>query len=257
MNGRIHQNKSGSGPCLLGAAPTYVGLNSSYFFSLCLTSANPPFSLKNWGAEQFSTDIYGRNMWGCPSDSNGDYAWLQHMIKSMDEKKGRCAVVLSQGVLFRGGKEAEIRRQLVESDKLECVITLASGVFYATGVSACILFLSNNKKNDHKGRICLIDASSIYTPQRAQNIMTNDDINKVFKLYNEYRDVVEKVKIVTISDVRGKGYTLAVNNYIEKKEKDIVPPAEIRRQYFEAFEEMLEAEDTMRKLLLDGGYVNE
>lgn len=219
--------------------------------------ANPPFSLKNWGAEQFSTDIYGRNMWGCPSDSNGDYAWLQHMIKSMDEKKGRCAVVLSQGVLFRGGKEAEIRRQLVESDKLECVITLASGVFYATGVSACILFLSNNKKNDHKGRICLIDASSIYTPQRAQNIMTNDDINKVFKLYNEYRDVVEKVKIVTISDVREKGYTLAVNNYIEKKEQEIVPPAEIRRQYFEAFDEMLEAEETMRKLLLDGGYVNE
>ena len=219
--------------------------------------ANPPFSLKNWGAEQFSTDIYGRNMWGCPSDSNGDYAWLQHMIKSMDEKNGRCAVVLSQGVLFRNGKEGEIRKQLVESDKLECVIALASGVFYSTGVSACILFLNNNKKDNHKGRICLIDASNIYTPQRAQNIMTDNDINKVFKLYTDYKDVVDKVKIVTIPDVREKGYTLAVNNYIEKIEQEIVPPAEIRRQYFEAFDEMLEAEETMRKLLLDGGYVNE
>lgn len=219
--------------------------------------ANPPFSLKGWGAEQFSSDIYGRNMWGCPSDSNADYAWLQHMVKSMNQKTGRCAVVLPQGVLFRGGKEGEIRKQLVESDKLECVITLVGGVFYSTGVSACILILNNEKKNDHKGRICMIDASDIYTPQRAQNIMTNDDIGKVFKFYTDYKDVIEKVKVVTISDVKEKDYTLAINNYIEKKAQEIVHPAEVRRQYFEAFDEMLEAEETMRNHLIEGGYVNE
>ncbi|MGE6365790.1 N-6 DNA methylase [Bacillus paramycoides] len=219
--------------------------------------ANPPFSLKSWGAEQFSSDIYGRNMWGCPSDSNADYAWLQHMVKSMNQKTGRCAVVLPQGVLFRGGKEGEIRKQLVESDKLECVITLVGGVFYSTGVSACLLLLNNDKKNDHKGRICMIDASDIYTPQRAQNIMTEDDINKVYKLYTDYENVIDKVKVVAIPDVRKKDYTLATNNYIEKKVQEIVPPAEIRKQYFEAFDEMLEAEETMRNLLMEGGYVNE
>lgn len=219
--------------------------------------ANPPFSLKSWGAEQFSSDIYGRNMWGSPSDSNADYAWLQHMVKSMNQKNGRCAVVLPQGVLFRGGKESEMRKQLIESDKLECVITLVGGVFYSTGVSACILLLNNNKKNDHKGRICMIDASDIYTAQRAQNIMTEDDINKVYKLYTDYENVIEKVKVVTIPDVREKDYTLAINNYIEKKEQEIIPPAEVRRQYFEAFDEMLEAEETMRNLLMEGGYVNE
>ena len=171
--------------------------------------ANPPFSLKSWGAEQFSSDIYGRNMWGCPSDSNADYAWLQHMVKSMNQKTGRCAVVLPQGVLFRGGKEGEMRKQLVESDKLECVITLVGGVFYSTGVSACILLLNNDKKNDHKGRICMIDASDIYTAQRAQNIMTDDDISKVFKFYTDYKDVIEKVKVVTIPDVREKGLHLS------------------------------------------------
>lgn len=219
--------------------------------------ANPPFSLKSWGAEQFSSDIYGRNMWGSPSDSNADYAWLQHMVKSMNQKTGRCAVVLPQGVLFRGGKEGKIREQLVESDKLECVITLVGGVFYSTGVSACLLLLNNDKKNDHKGRICMIDASDVYTAQRAQNIMTDDDISKVFKLYSDYKDVIGKVKIVNISDVKEKGYTLAVNNYIEKKEQEIIPPAEVRRQYFEAFDQMLKAEETMRKLLLEGGYANE
>lgn len=62
--------------------------------------ANPPVSLKNWGAEAFLSDIYGRNMFGCPTDSNADFAWLQHMVKSMDPKNGRCAVILPQGILF-------------------------------------------------------------------------------------------------------------------------------------------------------------
>lgn len=219
--------------------------------------ANPPFSLKSWGADQFSSDIYGRNMWGCPSDSNADYAWLQHMVKSMNQKTGRCAVVLPQGVLFRGGKEGEIRKQLIESDKLECIITLVGGIFYSTGVSACILLLNNNKKNDRKGRICMIDASDIYTPQRTQNIMTEDDIDKVYKLYTDYENVIDKVKVITIPDARKKDYTLAINNYIEKKVQEIVPPAEVRRQYFEAFDKMLKAEETMRNLLVEGGYVNE
>lgn len=219
--------------------------------------ANPPFSLMSWGAEQFSSDIYGRNTWGSPSDSNADYAWLQHMVKSMNQKTGRCAVVLPQGVLFRGGKEGKIRKQLIESDKLECVITLAGGVFYSTGVSACILLLNNDKKNDHKGHLCMIDATDLHTAQRAQKIMTDNDIRKVFEFYNDYKDVVEKVKVVSIPDIREKDYTLSINNYIEKKEREIVQPAEVRKQYFEAFDEMLKAEEKMRSLLMEGGYVNE
>ncbi|APO43880.1 restriction endonuclease subunit M [Paenibacillus xylanexedens] len=219
--------------------------------------ANPPFSLKNWGAEQFSSDRYGRNLWGCPTDSNGDFAWLQHMVKSMDRDKGRCAVVLSQGVLFRGGKEGEIRKELVESDKLECIITLAGGVFYSTSVSACILLLNNKKPKKHEGRICMIDASNIYTPQRAQNIMTENDIRRVFDYFIDYENVIEHVKIVNVDDIRGKDYTLAINNYIEKKEQETVSPSHVRREYYEAFDEMIEAEEKMMKLLLVGGYVNE
>ena len=219
--------------------------------------ANPPFALKNWGAEQFSSDIYGRNIWGTPSDSNADYAWLQHMIKSMDQKKGRCAVVLPQGVLFRTGKEGEIREELVKSDLIECIITLTSGVFYSTGVSACILFLNKEKEHTHKGRICMIDASNIYTAQRAQNIMTESDIQKVYSLFQAYEDKVDFVKITTIADIKDKGYTLAVNNYIERKEQKTVPPEEVRRQYFAAYAEMLEAEKKLKELLLKGGYVRE
>lgn len=236
-------------------SPNYLERGSLQTFD-CVV-ANPPFSLKNWGSEQFSSDIYGRNIWGCPTDSNGDFAWLQHMVKSMNPKTGRCAVVLPQGVLFRSGKEGEIRQQLVESDKLEAVITMAGGVFYSTGVSACILFLNNNKSVSHRGRICMIDGSGIYTPQRAQNIMTETDIRTVFDFYTAYEDVIEKVKVVTIADIREKDYSLAINNYVEKKEQETVPPEEIRRQYFEAYDKMIEAEARMRELLLKGGYVSE
>ncbi|MCL2033802.1 MAG: N-6 DNA methylase [Oscillospiraceae bacterium] len=219
--------------------------------------ANPPFSLKAWGAEQFSSDVYGRNLWGSPTDSNADFAWLQHMVKSMDKKNGRLAVVLPQGVLFRSGKEGGIRKAMIESDKLEYVITLTGGVFYSTGVSACILVLNNNKPAAHIGKVCLVDATGIYTAQRAQNIMTEQDIEKVYSLCADYIDALEKVKVATLDDIRSKDYLLSVSGYIEKAAKETVSPAEVRVKFFAALETARAAEDKFKKLLAEGGYVNE
>ena len=107
--------------------------------------ANPPFGLDHWGAEIFENDQWGRNIWGSPTDSNADYAWLQHMYKSMRPGKGRCAVVMPQGVLFHGGREGDIRKKMIETDCVECVIALVGNLFYGAGVSACILFLNNKQ----------------------------------------------------------------------------------------------------------------
>lgn len=219
--------------------------------------ANPPFSLKNWGAEAFSSDIYGRNIWGCPSDSCADFAWLQHMVSSMDPKKGRCAIILPQGVLFHGGKDGEMRQKLVGSDKLEAIVTFVSGVFYSTGVSACALILNNNKPAEHKNKICLIDASNIYTPKRAQNIMTDDDIQQVCDLYADYKDVIEKCKIVTLDDIKAKDYTLSVNSYIEKKQQETIDPTVVKKEFLEALSAVTTAEDKLKQLLVEGGYIHE
>jgi type I restriction enzyme M protein len=219
--------------------------------------ANPPFSLKNWGAEQFSSDLYGRNLWGSPTDSNADFAWLQHMVKSMNAKKGRLAVVLPQGVLFRGGKEGKIRKEMLESDKLEYVIALTSGIFYSTGVSACVLVLNNNKPAEHIGKVCLIDASQIYTAQRAQNIMTENDVDTVYKLCADYRDVPEKAKVVPLDELRAKGHTLSVGVFIEKEAKETVSPAEVRADFIAAMETARTAEEKFKSLLYAGGYARE
>jgi len=219
--------------------------------------ANPPFSLKNWGADQFSSDVYGRNMWGSPTDSSADFAWLQHMVKSMKSSSGRCAVVLPQGVLFHGGKEGEIRKQLVESDKLEAIITLTSGVFYSTGVSACILLLNNNKPASHVGKVCMIDASQIYTALRAQNVMTEENIMRVYELFKDYEDVMKYVKVASIREIRDKDYTLAVNNYIEKPAQEAIDPAVVRANYMAALSEANDATSDLMDLLRKEGYINE
>ena len=236
-------------------SPNFVEHNQLKTFDCVI--ANPPFSLKKWGAEQFASDIYGRNMWGCPTDSSADFAWLQHMVKSMNDKNGRCAVVLPQGVLFRSGKEGNIRKELILSDKLEAVITLVSGVFYSTGVSACILFLNNNKPTNKRNKIMMIDASKIYTAQRAQNIMTEEDVQRVYKLYSDNNDVMEYAKIVSIDDVAARDYSLAVNNYIEKPQAEVKDPKLVREEFFAALKEVQEAETKLKELLQKEGFLNE
>ncbi len=236
-------------------SPNYLHRGELQTFDCVI--ANPPFSLKSWGAEQFSSDVYGRNIWGSPTDSNADFAWLQHMVKSMDRKNGRCAVVLPQGVLFRGGKEGEMRKQLIVSDKLECVVTLVGNLFYGAGVSACILLLNNNKSESHKGKVCLIDATSIYTARRAKNVMTADNVNEAFSLYEAYKDVPEKARIVTIEDLAQKEYTLQVNSYIEKRVQEAIDPALVKEEYFAALEAVYAAEENLKALLVEGGYINE
>ena len=219
--------------------------------------ANPPFGLDGWGADQFETDVWGRNIWGCPSDSNADYAWIQHIVASMNDKNGRAAVIMPQGVLFHSGKEGKIREELVKSHKLEAVINLPSGVFYSTGVSACVLFLNNHKSPDRDGKTVLIDASTIVHARRAQKYMDDSDVGSVYKLFADFIDVIDFAKVVTEDDIAEKGYSLAVNSYIEKTPPKPMNPKEIREKYMKAFNDVVECEAEFRALLRKGGYINE
>ena len=236
-------------------SPNYMYRGSLRTFDCCI--ANPPFGLSKWGADQFQTDVYGRNIWGCPSDSNADFAWLQHLVKSMDAKNGRCTVILPQGVLFHGGKEGDIRRQLIESDKLEAVITFVGGLFYGAGVSACVLCMNNHKPEGHKHKVLLIDGSQIYTAQRAQNILTDENVEELYKLYTDYKDVIDRSKVATIEEIAAKDYTLSVNTYIEKTQQETVDPVEVRRQYFAAVKAVEDAENHLKELLRREGIIIE
>ena len=217
--------------------------------------ANPPFGLSGWGADAFESDQYGRNVWGCPSDSNADFAWIQHMVASMDPIHGKCVVIMPQGVLFHSGTEGEIRKKLIQSDKIEAVITFVGGLFFGAGVSACVLCLNNNKPDAHKGKVLLIDGSTIYTAKRAQNIMSDEDVEQAYKLYTDYTDVVGYSKVVTLEELESKGYTLSVNAYIEKPPTPPIDPVKVKQEYFAALDNVTECEERLYQLLKEGGYL--
>ncbi len=218
--------------------------------------ANPPFGLDHWGAEIFENDQWGRNLWGSPTDSNADFAWLQHMYCSMRPGTGRCAVVMPQGVLFHGGREGTIRQKMIETDTVECVIALVGNLFYGAGVSACILFLNHNKPVAHRGKICMIDATNIYTAQRAKNVMTDADVDEVYQLWQGYKNVMDKCAVVDMDTIREKGFTLAVNTYIEKSPAPPIDPKKVRRDFMAALQEVRDSEEALRQLLTEGGYIN-
>ena len=214
--------------------------------------ANPPFSLEKWGSVEWSSDKFGRNIWGTPSDSCGDYAWIQHMIKSMGPGNSRMAVVMPQGILFRGNEEGNIRKKLVESDKVEAVVTLGDKLFYGTGLSPCFLIIRNLKPAEHSARILMIDATKILTQKRAQNILSQEDVDRIFQLYTDYKDVEDYAKVVTLDDVKAKEYNLSPNRYVDYHKEEVKPYAEVLTEFKAAIQAVKDAEAEFIRIMQEG-----
>ena len=211
--------------------------------------ANPPFSLENWGSTDWSSDKYKRNFWGTPSDSCGDFAWIQHMIASMAPAHGRMAVVMPQGVLFRGNQDGEIRKKMVESDLIEAVVTLGDKLFYGTGLSPCFLILRRMKPAAHSGRILMIDGTKILTQRRAQNVLEPADVDRLYALYKQYEDVEDFSKVVTLQEVREKDYNLSPNRFVEYHKEENRPYSEVLAEFKQAYEDVKRLELEFSQLI--------
>lgn len=211
--------------------------------------ANPPFSLEKWGSIEWSSDKYSRNIWGTPSDSCGDYAWIQHMIKSMAGGNSRMAVVMPQGVLFRGNEEGNIREKLVKSDKIEAIVTLGDKLFYGTGLSPCFLIIRNLKPAEHSARVLMIDATKILTQKRAQNILEQKDVDRIYDLYNNYENVEDFSKVVTLEEIAAKDFNLSPNRYIDYHKEEVRPYAEVLAEFKAAIQAVKDAEAEFSRLM--------
>jgi type I restriction enzyme M protein len=179
--------------------------------------ANPPFSLEKWGDEVWTSDPFGRNFAGMPPAKSGDYAWVQHMLKSMAAKSGRMAVVLPHGALFRMGKEGEIREKILGMDLLEAVIGLGPNLFYGTGLAACILIFRQRKKPDRRRKVLIVDASKEFKTGRAQNELLPEHVEQIEKWYRKYQDVTGIARVVTLDDIAANDYNLNIPRYVEPK----------------------------------------
>ncbi|PQV41783.1 type I restriction system adenine methylase HsdM, partial [Methanohalophilus euhalobius] len=216
--------------------------------------ANPPFSLKNWGQEHWSHDPFGRNIAGTPPKSNGDYAWVQHMISSMAPVTGRMAIVLPHGALFRGGAEGKIRKKLIENDMLEAVIGLGPNLFYGTGISACILVFRAKKDESKKNKVLFIDGSEQFQKGRNQNFFLQEHADNVLDWYEKYEDMEDVSKLVDIKEIEENEFNLNISRYVRKKlVVEEIDLEETFRELNQAYDEFLESEEKMKSLLKEVG----
>src|SRR5690554_321013 len=211
--------------------------------------ANPPFSLKDWGAENWANDPYGRNIAGVPPKGNGDMAWVQHMIKSMNST-GRMTVVLPHGALFRKGAEGRIREALLKQDLLEAVIGLGPNIFYGTQLAACVLVFKQNKETQKKNKVLFIDGSNQVRVGRAQNYLEPEHVQQLFNWYKDYKDVENYVKVASLADLKENDYNLNIPLYVEKIIEDNLPSVEeALTDLKEAWEASQEAEKNFKEIL--------
>jgi type I restriction enzyme M protein len=216
--------------------------------------ANPPFSLEKWGEEVWTSDPYGRNFAGMPPAKSGDYAWVQHMIRSMAPKTGRMAVVLPHGALFRMGAEGKIRQKILGMDLLEAVIGLGPNLFYGTGLAACILVFRQRKAKDRKGKVLILDASKQYKTGRAQNELLPEHVERIHGWYRAFKDVQGVAKVATLDEIAANDDNLNIPRYVEPKvEQETLSVDEAMRRLRESAEAAFSAEDRLIELLKKEG----
>ena len=199
--------------------------------------ANPPFNISDWGQEKLIDDY--RWKYGVPPKGNANYAWLQHMISKLSVN-GKAAIVLANGSLSSGGQEAEIRRNLIENDLVDCIIAMPSNLFYTVTIPCSIWILNRNKKQ--KENTLFINASNLGTMvTRKLRELSDEDIHKISSIYNNYRnninyeDILGFCKKATIEDIKSNDWALTPGRYVgtEEIEDDGIPFNEKMKQLIE------------------------
>lgn len=220
--------------------------------------ANPPFSLKNWTdglsidpkSKQVINDSFNRFEDGTPPEKNGDFAFLLHIIKSLNPT-GKGAVILPHGVLFRGNAEGVIRKNLLLKGYIKGVIGLAPNLFYGTSIPACVIVLDKENAHARKG-VFVIDASKDFKKDGNKNRLRDQDVQKMIDTFNALKEIPYYSKMVSLEEISANDYNLNIPRYIASKqelEKDLfalinspsyLPKNEIESYapYFQVFKEL-------------------
>ncbi|WP_225730453.1 MULTISPECIES: class I SAM-dependent DNA methyltransferase [unclassified Nocardia] len=177
--------------------------------------ANPPYSIKQWNRSLFANDPYQRNIWGVPPQGRADYAFFQHIAASLDPETGRCAILFPHGVLFRED-ELAMRKNLIESDLLECVLGLGPGLFYNSPMEACVVVLRTRKQPDRKDKVLFVDAASWIERIRGQSFLSDEHIADISKLYAGFTEVAGLSVIRDKSTLLEEGAMLAASYQVDR-----------------------------------------
>ncbi len=195
--------------------PAFIENGQLKQFDLVL--ANPPYSIKQWDREAFSSDKYGRNFLGIPPQGRADYAFFQHILKSLDPKTGRCAILFPHGVLFRD-EEKELRERLIKSDLVECVIGIGKSLFFNSPMEACIVICRTIKPANRIGRVLFINAKNEVTRKNTQSYLEEEHIDKIAKAYREFIEIEGFSAVTAIPEIQKNQSKLSIALYVRGTE---------------------------------------
>jgi type I restriction enzyme M protein len=176
--------------------------------------ANPPYSIKQWDRSAWVNDPYGRNSLGVPPQGRADYAFFQHILKSLKPRTGRCAILFPHGVLFRDEEQGMRKRLIEDYDHLECVLGLGPNLFYNSPMEACIVIARTNKSSDRRDRVLFINAVNEVTRERAFSYLADDHIGRIVDAYQRFENIEGFARIVEKDDIRANNYSLNIPLYV-------------------------------------------
>jgi len=235
------------------ADPAFVRQDRLKTFDVIL--ANPPYSISRWNREAFASDRWGRNIYGVPPQGRADYAFFQHIIKSMDPVTGRCAILFPHGVLFRDA-EREMRRRLVEADLIECVLGLGAGLFYNSPMEACVIVCRTKKPGGRQGQVLFINAVDEVTRDKSQSFLEEEHIEKILAAYRSDEDITGFSRHVSVKEVLAKDANLSIPRYITRYDEDAGAQSfeSVYEDWVEYSTEKNDAVESLRAVLREVGY---
>ncbi|TPN80973.1 type I restriction-modification system subunit M [Aquimarina algicola] len=199
------------------ANPAFLHYDELKKFNVIL--ANPPYSIKAWDQKAFTNDPYGRNLWGVPPQGCADYAFQQHIQKSLDNDNGRSISLWPHGVLFRDS-EAEMRRKMIEDDLVECVIGLGPNLFYNSPMEACLLITKTNKSAERKGKVLIINAVKEVKQEKNIAFLEANHIEKIYNNYKDFKEIEEFSKLVSVEEILESKGSLNIAQYVSNVENN-------------------------------------
>lgn len=217
--------------------PAFIDGSKLRTFDMVL--ANPPYSIKEWDRASFEHDKWGRNFLGTPPQGRADYAFIQHILKSMDENTGRCAILLPHGVLFRE-EEKEIRKQMIEADLLDAVIGIGPNLFFNATMEACIYICRSKKDDARKNKVTFINAVKEVTRKNGESYLEPGHIEKIVKAYYSDGDIADFKKLVDVSEIAKNEYDISVQKYVFINLRESVEVLSID----ESYQQWLQAQQT-------------
>ena len=220
------------------ARPAFIENDELKKFNVIL--ANPPYSIKNWDRESFVNDPYGRNIWGTPPQGCADYAFEQHIQRSLNAENGRSISLWPQGFLDRN-TETVLRKNLIHSDRIVAVIGLGRNLFYNSGMESCLLICNTLKKSERKNKVLFINAHDQVEKQKKMSFLNSTNIQDILSAYHSDEDLEGFSRLVDVEEISQNNYSLNINLYVNQYEQESISFEQSYDDWVSSFEHLSES----------------